>query len=53
MTNSRLLVRPDRPGAEPQTLRGPQDAAVSNSVSASLETTLFLSGISPGQEGSP
>ena len=43
MANSRLLVRPDRPGGEPQTLRGPQDAAVSNSVSASQgDRTLSL-----------
>lgn len=43
MTNSRLLVRPDGPGAEPQTLRGPQDTPVSNSISASQgDCTLSL-----------
>ena len=48
MRNSRLLVRPDRPGAEPQVRRGPQGAAVSSSVCASRETALFLWGVSPG-----
>lgn len=47
MRNSRLLVRPDRPGAEPQMRRGPQGAAMSSS-SFSGDRTLSLGRFSWG-----